>query len=95
MPFTILVDLRANRADAIDLNQLTLELMGGIGEVVPSFRQAIADNADPMLRARAMQLYLQLTFACSMYLEDPDDRYSQAMREITAQDFHAYLSARS
>jgi AcrR family transcriptional regulator len=93
VPFSILVDLRANRADAIDLNQVTLELMAAIGEVAPPFRAAVVDDADPMLRARAMQLYLELTFACGIYLEDPDDRYRQAMLEITAQDFHAYLSA--
>lgn len=92
VPFAILVDLRANRADAIDLNQLTLELMAAIGEVVPSFREAVADDADPMLRARCLQLYLELTFACGLYLENPDDRYSKAMLEITARDFHAYLS---
>jgi AcrR family transcriptional regulator len=93
VPFSILVDLRANRADAIDLNALTLELMTGVGEVVPSFREAVSDDADPMLRARTMQLYLLLTFACGMYLENPDDRYCKAMLEIAAQDWHSYLSA--
>jgi AcrR family transcriptional regulator len=93
VPFAILVDLRATRADVIDLNQLTLELMGGIGEVVPAFRRAVADDADPMLRARALQLYLQMTFACGLWLEDPENPHSKAMCEITAQDFHAWLSA--
>lgn len=93
VPFSILVDLRANRAAAIDLNQLTLELMEGIGEVVPSFREAVAEDADPLVRARAMQLYLELTFACTIYLENPGDPYREAMIEITARDFHAYLSA--
>jgi AcrR family transcriptional regulator len=93
VPFAILLDLRANRADAIDLNQLTLELMSGIGEVVPAFRRAVADDADPMQRARALQLYLLITFACRVYLEAPDDPHSKAMCEIAAQDFHAYLSA--
>ncbi len=93
VPFAILIDLRANRADAIDLDQLTLELMAAIGEVVPAFRKAVADNADPMLRARALQLYLLMTFACRLYLESPEDPLSKAMVEITAQDFHAFLSA--
>ncbi len=92
VPFAILVDLRANRADAIDLNAITLELMAGIGEVVPSFRAAVAEDADPMLRARALQLYLLMTFSCGLFIENPDDPHSEAMREITAQDFHAYLS---
>jgi AcrR family transcriptional regulator len=93
VPFSILIDLRANRADAIDLNALTLELMRGIGERVPAFREAASEQAEPLQRARAMQLYLELTFACSIYLEGPTDPYRKAMLEITARDFHAYLSA--
>lgn len=91
VPFSILLELRRDRAHNIDLNRVTNELLAGIGQNNPPFRDAAADGADPMLRARAVLLFQQLTYACDLHLHDTSDACGKAMLKATAQDFETFL----
>jgi AcrR family transcriptional regulator len=94
VPLSIILELRrVNRANAAALRQLTSQLLAGLGENNPRFRKAAQADADPALRARALMLLQELTYACEMYLDDSEEACAKALLEITAEDFHAFLSA--
>jgi hypothetical protein len=46
-----------------------------------------------VLRARALMLLQELTYACEIYLDDAEEAYAKALLNVTAEDFHAFLSA--
>jgi len=71
---------------------LTAELLAGLGEQNPRFRQASRVEADPMLRARGLLLLQELTYACQVYLDDKRDSRGKALLAVTAEDFTAFLS---
>ena len=92
VPLSIILELRRkNKANAHALERLTSELLAGLGTNNPRFRKASRDNAEPMLRARALLLLQELTYACEVYLDGADAR-SNAMLRVTAEDFQAFLS---
>lgn len=93
VPLSIILELRRkNRANAQALDKLTGELLAGLGTNNPRFRKASSEAADPMLRARALMLLQELTYACEIYLDGADAR-SDAMLRVTAEDFHTFLTA--
>lgn len=93
VPFSIMLELPRNKAHGFDLDRLTSELLAGIGNNNPPFADAADDKADPMLRARALLLFQELTFACEVHLNNAANPCGKAMLKITAEDFHAFLSA--
>jgi AcrR family transcriptional regulator len=92
MSFLILVELRGVRSHEVDLDGITLELMAGVGANNPLFADAAKAGADPALRARALLLFQQLTFACALHIENPQDRYARAMLDVVAGELHLHLS---
>lgn len=92
VPLSIILEVRHNRAYADAMEKLTTELLAGLGTNNPPFREACADGADPMSRARAVILLQQLTYACEAYLDDPASAVGKALLAVTAEDFNAFLS---
>jgi hypothetical protein len=93
IPLSIILELRRlNRANAEALRDLTTELLSGLGENNAPFELAARQDADPKLRARALMLLQELTYACEMYLDDAEgEACSKALLTIAAEDFHAFL----
>ncbi len=81
-----------NRAHAVVLENLTTELLAGLGENNLPFRKAAREDADPMLRARALLLLQELTYTCELYLDEANKEFAKALLQVTAEDFHAFLS---
>lgn len=92
VPLSIIWELRRNRAHMASLGKLTRELLAGMGENNPPFVEASTDKADPLLRARALLLLQELTYACEVSLDDTGGSLGKALLQITAEDFHAFLS---
>ena len=88
-PLSIIVEVRRRKGFSAALDQLTDELLDSLGENNPRFRGA---GAAPAPRARALMLLQVLTYACEVYLEDPDNRCGQALLDVAAEDFHAFLA---
>jgi len=92
VPLSIILELRRKgNANAQALERLTSELLAGLGTNNPRFRKASREKAEPMLRARALMLLQELTYACEVYLDGADAR-AKAMLRVAAEDFHAFLS---
>jgi AcrR family transcriptional regulator len=92
VPLSIILELRRmNRAHTAALGNLTSELLAGLGENNLPFRKAAREKADPLLRARALLLLRELTYACELCL-DTDKEFAKALLRVTAEDFHAFLS---
>jgi AcrR family transcriptional regulator len=89
---SIIQETWARNRDATAFDTIIQELLGGIGANNPVFAQAAAPDADPMLRARALMLLEELTYACGMFVGDPRDACAKALLRIAAEDFHAFLS---
>jgi AcrR family transcriptional regulator len=93
VPLSIIQELRrTNSIHAGPLGSLTKALIAGLGENNPPFRKAAQDNASPMLRARALLLLQELTYACEIHLDDTDREFSGALLQLAAEDFYAFLS---
>jgi len=93
VPLSIILELRRmNKANAAALVHLTSELLAGLGENNPSFRKASREDAEPLLRARALLLLQELTYACELYNDEGDKPFAKALLKVTAEDFHAFLS---
>lgn len=92
MPLSIILELRRNKAYSSTLENLTSELLAGLGEHNVGFRDAAREHADPLLRARALLLLQELTYACEVHLDDTGNAYGKALLRVTAQDFHAFLA---
>jgi AcrR family transcriptional regulator len=96
VPLSIILELRRDSKNTIDtLERLTRELLSGLGANNPRFRDAAKADADPVLRARGLLLLQELTYACEIHLADTADLRGKAMLQVTAEDFHAFLSAGS
>jgi AcrR family transcriptional regulator len=93
VPLSIILELRRDSANTVEtLERLTGELLAGLGANSDRFREASQPDADPLLRARALLLLQQLTYACEIHLADTADARGRAMLQATAQDFHGFLS---
>ena len=90
---SIILEVRHNRASAEALEILTSELLSGLGEKSPRFRAAAQPNADQKLRARAVILLQELTYACQVYLDDPANPRGKAFLDVVAEDFQAFLTS--
>lgn len=94
VPLSIILELRRAKTHAAALERLTSELLAGLGERNPRFREAARLDADPMLRARGLLLLQQLTYSCQVFLDVKGDARSKAMLAVTAEDFTAFLNGR-
>jgi AcrR family transcriptional regulator len=94
VPLSIILELRRTHQDTDMLEKLTHELLAGLAENNPPFREASREQASPMLRARGLILLQELTYACEMHLDDPSDARGKALLEVTAEDFFDFLSNR-
>lgn len=90
-PLSIIVELRRDRKYMQTLEELTSQLMEGLGKNNPRFLRASRGDEDPALRARGLLLFQQLTYCCELYLGDPADERNKAMIDVTAEDFQAFL----
>ena len=92
VPLSIILELRRNKAHTAALETLTGQLLAGMGEHNPRFREAARSDADPVLRARGLLLLQQLTYACEVYLDNKNDARGKALLAVTAEDFTIFLS---
>jgi AcrR family transcriptional regulator len=92
VPLSIILELRRSPDHAVILENLTTELLAGLGEKSPLFRAAAGANAKPLLRARALMLLQELTYACEVYLDDAGNAVGKALLWVAAEDFHNFLS---
>jgi AcrR family transcriptional regulator len=91
-PLSIIVEVRRRQGFTTALDQLTSALLNSLGENNPRFRDSGAADAEPARRARALMLLQVLTYACEVHLEDPADPCGQALLNVAAEDFHAFLA---
>ena len=94
VPLSIILELRRTNQDTDALEKLTQELLAGLGENNPPFREASLEHASPMLRARGLMLLQELTYACEMHLNNTSDARGKALLDVTAEDFFDFLSNR-
>jgi AcrR family transcriptional regulator len=92
IPLSIILEIRHNKASVQALEKLTSELLEGLGEKSPKFKEAARANAGQILRARAVILLQQLTYACQVNLDDQGGARGKAFLAVTAEDFAAFLS---
>lgn len=90
-PLSIILELRRDRNYLQTLEELTSELMAGLGRNNPRFAEASRMDAEPALRARGLLLFRQLTYSCELYLSDPADARNKALLSVTAEDLQAFL----
>jgi AcrR family transcriptional regulator len=93
VPLSIILELRRTNEDTDALENLTRELLSGLGANNPLFREASRDDANPMLRARGLMLLQVLTYACEMHLNDTSDMRGRALLAVAAEDFFDFLSS--
>ncbi len=92
-PLSIILEVRrTSKAHTLMIERLTTELLAGLGENNPPFRETAQDHASPLLHAKAVLLLRELIYACDLYLDDPSRDYATALLEATARDFHDFLS---
>jgi AcrR family transcriptional regulator len=92
-PLSIILEVRrTSQSHMLTLEKLTAELLAGLGENNPPFRDAAEGNCPPTMRARAILLLRALTYSCDLYLDDPTKEYAQALLQVTAEDFHVFLA---
>jgi AcrR family transcriptional regulator len=92
VPLSIIVEVRRRRGFAGTMEHLTNELLSALATNNPSFRGVAGETPDPKVRARALMLLQELTYACEMHLEDATDPCGQALLKIIAEDFHSFLA---
>ena len=92
VPLSIILELRRTHQDTDALEKLTNELLAGLGENNPPFREASHAGASPTIRARGLMLLQELTYACEIHLEDVNDARGKALLKVVAEDFFAFLS---
>ena len=93
VPLSIIVELRRDPDTMATLEDLTEGLLLGLGQNNAPFREAANRDARPGLRARALMLLQELTFACEYYLDDTESSLGSALLQVTARDFHQFLTA--
>ena len=91
-PLSIILELRHDRSYLGALEDLTSQLLSGLGENNPPFAEAAKESSSAMLRARGLLLFQQLTYSCELYLDNSSDPRNKALLKVTAEDFHSFLS---
>ena len=91
VPLSIILEMRRDRTYSKALDELTFELIAAMGANNEVFSEASRAKVDPMLRAKGLLLFQELTFTCEQFLDAPDDARSKALIKVTAQHFHAFL----
>lgn len=92
-PLSIILEVRrTSKAHTLMIEHLTTELLGGLGENNPPFRETAREHASPLLHAKAVLLLRELIYACDLYLDDPSRDFASALLEATARDFYSFLS---
>ena len=91
-PLSIIQETRVRSRDAAEFDKVIHELLRAIGANNPVFEEAARPEADVMLRARALMLLEELTYACGVFNEDAKDARAKALLKIAAEDFHAFLN---
>jgi AcrR family transcriptional regulator len=92
-PLSIILEARqTSKAHISMIERLTTELLAGLGENNPPFRETAREHSNPIQRARALLLLRELIYACDLYLDDPGREYAAALLQAVAEDFHAFLS---
>jgi len=91
VPLSIILEMRRDRDYSGALDDLTSQLLSGLGENNPIFRDAARPEADTLQRARALLLFQELTFTCELFLFRPKDELSKALLTVTAEHFHDFL----
>lgn len=92
MPLSIILEMRRDRFNIAALDELTLRLVSALGENNAAFRAATDPDADPMMRARGILMFQELTFTCEQVLDHPNDENSKALVVVTAQHFCDFLA---
>jgi len=92
VPLSIILELRHANHDLDALEKLTCELLAGLGENNPPFREASHEDASPIVRARGLMLLQALTYACEIHLANTHDARGKALLKVVAEDFLAFLS---
>ena len=92
VPLSIILEVRRNRAYSGAMENLTGELLAGLGTNNPILAESAETGSDPLARARALMLLQELTYACEINLIYPGGPAAKALLQVTAQDFHAFLS---
>jgi AcrR family transcriptional regulator len=92
VPLSIILELRRANQDLEALEKLTCELLAGLGENNPPFREASDEDANPVVRARGLMLLQGLTYACEIHLADIHDARGKALLKIVCEDFFSFLS---
>ena len=92
IPLSIILEVRHNQAYADAMTDLTSQLLAGLGANNPPFREAASDGADPVKRARAVLLLMELTYACEGFLDEPSSPVGKALLAVAAEDFTTFLS---
>jgi AcrR family transcriptional regulator len=92
VPLSIILELRHANQDLDALEKLTCELLAGLGENNPPFREASHEDASPMVRARGLMLLQSLTYACEIHLANTHDARGKALLKVVAEDFLAFLT---
>lgn len=91
-PLSIIQETRVRSRDAAEFDKVINELLRAMGANNAIFEEVVRAEADAMLRARALMLLEELTYACGMFNEDTKDARAKALLKVTAEDFHAFLS---
>lgn len=91
VPLSIIIEVRRKHPHWASLDVLTNELLDSMGKNNPSLGGAGSRKADPALRARALMLLQELTYACEIHLEDPSDPCGRQLLLVAAEDIHAFL----
>jgi AcrR family transcriptional regulator len=94
-PLSVLLEVRrTSKAHMRMLENLTNEMLAGLGENNPPFRKAAEAQSPAMPRARAILLLRELIYACDLYLDAPSRDYAEALLRATAEDFYGFLTKR-
>jgi AcrR family transcriptional regulator len=92
-PLSIVLEVRrTSPSHMLTLEKLTGELLAGLGENNPPFRDAAEGKCPATMRARAILLLRALTYSCDLYLDDPSKEYAKALLQVTAEDFCSFLA---
>lgn len=92
-PLSIIQEARSRSRDSAEFETISNDLISAIGANNPRFIQAVAPDAEPIVRARAVLLLSELTYACGIVAEDPGGANAKAMLRVVAEDFHRFLTS--
>ena len=92
VPLSILQELRSRNQNPAAVWSVISELLSGLGEANPIFRESSREDGDPMIRAQGLMLLQDLAFSFEVYMTDKSDARGKALLKVLAQNFYAFLS---